>query len=357
MPATIPPCPQAASGGGVLPAPLNPLLFGIEDVPPVPARAPAVVDDANDYADDPSQPWPFRLPAWNAIDCLWWLMLGRAVYWDNDTWVRRVAAWAGPVLRLNYAPPLAPPAVGHAFIELQDQYLCVIAGTNSDAERNAYLMGHALESTTLDVVGQWRVNTQWYNRAQTVLDAYRLWAPTALKPTVAIGHSSGGAEASVLALRRYGDLHPTTVHAVTFGSPRWSSPTVNTYVFLEKAPQFIEFTTPGDPVPLVPPPWSVVDALRLNYNLWPRPEYLRPGQLLVLLGAWGVEPRDAAAYSDLYEAAQQVLRANLTTANHATPSYTATALHWAQSHCAANNSLPVIAGLVQILAEMDAAGV
>lgn len=357
MPSTLPPCPQAASGGGVLPAPLNPLVMAIEQTAPVPERAPPPPLLDTDFSDDPAARWPFHLPAWNAIDALYWSMLARAVYAEDDTWILRVARWSGTVLRSQYVPPLAPPVVGRALIEFSDHWLCVVAGTNSDPERNAYLLGHALEQLSVDDVKFWACNAQWYTRSTTVFNAAIAWPYSTAKPVICIGHSSGGAEGSVTAVR-FGDRsEASTQHAVTFGCPRWCSSSLLDHITLEKRPQVIEFALPGDPVPLVPPPWSVIDALRLNYNIAARPSYLRPGALLEMQGANGVSPRTSTSNADLYEAARQVLAANLSTTNHATSAYTSSAATWAQSYCAGNNSSEVIAGLLTILAEMDAAEV
>lgn len=354
MPAAVGPCPQAAGMAGQLGPATDPTRFALEMPLAAPRVEPPEIDGGWSVIPEPGLRWPYHLPRWNAVDAFYWSMLARASYSPNASLILSVASWAAPVRGHDYAPPVAPPAVGHAFIELADCWLCVIPGTSSEAELLDYVTTHALELTFVNPVGGWSVNRTWWQRTNTVWQAAIVWDYPSEKPLIAIGHSSGGPEVGVLAARhsQIGANEPGA--AVTFGAPSWSSPSLNDYVAGAKKPQVIEFTGPDDLVPRLPPPWSALDVAGINHALTPRPTYTRVGTLLELRGTDGAFVRENSSFAAAYSAMQHVLRRDLGGADHAAKTYTDLAASWAQNWCAEQGTPDLIDGLLAVKAVMDA---
>lgn len=354
------PCPQAARGLARDPPSPEPWITAIEVNPPI--ERPPEPDPGPPLppAPAPLARWPVHLPRWDAVDCLWWSMLARASYAADETFTRRVAEWAGPVLRLNYRGPTGPDVVGRALIELPDQWLCVIPGTSNDDERDAYLITHALDLVTHEgnPPPGWDLNSTWYVRGSIVWGDAVLWPYPPAKPMTVIGHSAGGGAGAVPLVRvaLAGGEHKKAL--VTFGSMIWGMPLINGLTTSLKA-QVIEVTTPGDPIPLMPPPWSLVNLLPRTYRIENRPTYERPGQLLELRGLEGITPRRTADGDTdrVFTAMLSLIRGEVSPVEHKIRHYTRLALDWARGLLQPLGERALIEPLEVIQEDMDAAGI
>jgi Lipase (class 3) len=281
MPAISGPCPQAQRIVGSAPAVADPYYFALESTPILP-RTGVIAPNSGPARVTPFLQWPYHLPSFNGIDCLYWAMLARASYWTDQTWVNNVCQWASPVLRISYVSVANPGIQGYALVELQDCVMIVIPGTSSEEEALQYIMRHSLENLTYNPAGDYAINSAWALRGESVRLAYLAWPPPALtKPIIVVGHSSGGAYGAWVTLR-LDETSSQPVSLVTFGAPLWGTPSIVAYEFPRKAPKFYEFGNPNDPIMVIPPPWSVIDAAQLGYRLAPRPEYRRVGNVLLL---------------------------------------------------------------------------
>lgn len=351
MPANGPPCPQAAAAPTIGPGSLNPLQYAIEANPaqPRPDSAPIPQPVL------PTRLWPYHLPRWVSIDVLWWAMLARAAYFTDDTWVRRVAQFSGDVLRLDYRAPTNPAVQGRALVELRDCWLCIIPGTSSELELFQYVLSHGLENTTQDTIADWRINSTWHARANPIWEECLTWGVPE-KPLIAIGHSSGGAYAAYVAFKA-DQITPEgkLCSVATFGSPIWGTPSMVNWQLRSKTPQVIEFTTTGDPIPWIPPPWSMIDALRLVYPVTPRPIYFRVGSLLEIRGTPGLQLQSDRQSSDqVFQAAYAVIAGGINAAAHATLRYVTKAQDYAAFDTAWTDEEWIFHELEKILDEMPA---
>lgn len=349
------PCPQAARATAVPAGPPNAWLFAIEQAPAVPRPGPEPLVPDLPPAPLPGFLWPYHLPRWNAVDCFWWSLFARASYAATNTWVNLVAAWAGPIIRSDFRPPQAPPAIGHTFIELSDQIIVVVPGTTTELETIQYIATHGLELTRTFGDNLWTCNETWFLRGQQISTALAAWPHGTEKPIVWIGHSSGGATAAIASYFQsaVGPLVFST--AVTFGTVEWATLSLRAAKASNKSPQIIEFATPADPVCYLPPPWSVADALLPFRLLNSRPGYVRHGVLLDLIGADGTRPHPSSTFNGATQALQDVIRGDVARGGHGIANYTAAAAAWARNFCVQSQTPNLIDGLLAILADMDAA--
>lgn len=353
------PCPQAARAPGYTPPPLPPLGYFVTDEPVLPL--PTFVSNAlPDALVDQSITWPYHLPSFNGLDCLWWSMLVRSMYGGDATWLTRVASWAGPVKRVQFTGRVQPATQSVGLVELGDYVLIVIPGTSSEAEAITYFLSHALRLLSEGQQG-WQINATWAARGSQVVAAYNAWPPpTMAKPVVVIGHSSGAAYGAYTAYTLYSDpSHPVTL--VTYGSPIWGTDSLaNYYSTAGQLPKTIDFAQANDLVPTVPPPWSAVDLLYpLQYAFSGRPNYRRVNSLLQFSGtnapAAVTQPTTLDA---IINAVRTLITGGGIDVQHATSSYTAAADAWAANDpsIAANQLTPAYNSLKAILVDMNAAG-
>lgn len=358
MPTTAPPCPQAARSPGYTPPPLGPVLNIVTDDPVLPLQN--IVADALPAAlVDQAITWPYHLPSFNGVDGLWWAMLVRAMYASDTTWLNRVAGWAGPVLRSRFVGRDNPAVQGYGLVELTDSVLIVIPGTSSEQEALTYFLTHSLNVVTTTSAG-WTINATWALRGHQVLNGYRAWPPPVeFKPVIVVGHSSGAAYGAYVTYSLYADSqHPYTL--ATFGAPIWGTDSlVQLYRDNDQLPKTIDFAQPNDPVPTIPPPWSLVDlVLPFRYGLVTRPTYRRVNNLLLFNGNAAPVPSTQPATLDaLTNAALAFVAGRGIDVQHATASYTAAADAWAANDpsIAQNALVPAYNALKAILADMNAA--
>lgn len=359
MPTAAPPCPQAARAPGVAPLPPPTLLNVVEDVPAVPRP----VDQADALPRalvDQSVRWPYHLPSFNGLDCLWWAMLVRALYASDSTWVRRVAEWAQPVARLSFVDRTQPARQGYGLVELRDCVLVVVPGTSSEAEALAYFLTHSLRLVYTNIDFGWKINQAWATRGQQVLDAYLEWPPPSPhKPVIFIGHSSGAAYAAYCGYSAFSDPHqPNTI--VNFGAPIWGTQSLSAfYVDRDKEPKTLDFGTPNDPVLAVPPAWAVVDLLGLRYPYADRITYARINPLLQLGGLSAPEPvSQPSTFDAVLAAIRSVLVGGQLGADHAPAAYTTAANKWAANDPSIDAEFmrPAYDALAVILTDMNTAG-
>lgn len=351
-----PPCPQGLQTVPPASVPAEAWDFAIERVPVEPrgGRLPAL--EPLPIANVPGIRWPYHLPRWNALDCLWWTMLARASYSTTATLFRQVCEWAGPVIRWDYRAPQAAPDVGWAMAEMTDCLVIVAPGTASERDFLQYFLSHSVDSITSHPLQGWSANSTWYNRGERLYAALGAWSHTQAKPHIWIGHSSGGATAALGVYFRMVDA-PLTNHAqVTFGSPRWGTPSLLALRTPNKQPQTIEFSTRADPVPLLPPAWSLLDGLPLYRLIRDRPEYIRLGQLLELRGAEGAPPRGNSTADTIGRAINTVLSPLSAIRNHAAANYGDSALAWATAWAAAQKQTWLLDDIRPIIAALTAAG-
>lgn len=242
---------------------------------------------------DPTRPWPYHLPAYNGLDCLWWSMLFRSMYWRDDSYFRLCAEWAGPVTKLLFEGTSVPAVQGSGFAELSDCVLVVIPGTSSELEALTYLVTHSLLLTTPDPTNEWRINSTWASRGRQVADRLAAWPPPSpRKPFIVVGHSSGGAYGAYVSFLIDTDIDKLTT-LVTFGAPIWGTPSMRTRYLTHFTtgdriqtgllrPQVIEFGNPNDFVTTIPPSWALIDLCVPGYALANRPDYSRFTNLLEL---------------------------------------------------------------------------
>jgi hypothetical protein len=132
-------------------------------------------------------------------------------------------------------------------------------------------------------VGAYGTNPIWLAASISITDRMRVASVDATKPIILVGHSYGGAVASVTAARLLLADPGRDVRLLTFGSPRPGDARLQ--ALLSRARQ-IHVANVGDPVPLLPPiapdTWPLapfVPGLMLNaWNQWRSPggtEYLR----------------------------------------------------------------------------------
>lgn len=364
------PCQQAARAPGVPSPPPLSMQVQIEAIPELP-RPPVQAQALQMALADPVTRWPYHLPAYNGVDCLWWSMLARAVYWSDDTWIRRVAAWAGPIARLTFVDRSVPSRQGYAFVELGDCVLVVIPGTSSEAEALAYIMTHSLALTTSVQPGPMVWNSAWADRGFQVLTAYSAWpAPQVRKPIIVIGHSSGGAYGAYFAFRRDDNIDYLTT-LVTFGAPIWGTPSLENHYrnfFAAGAriqigqlrPQVIDFGTPNDIVTTLPPPWAAVDLLIPGYAQANRPTYARFTNLILLGLNSGPTPVDQpATLPAVTHAVITLVRGGGLGVEHGMPNYTAGAQRWCNNDASITDAGldTERTALNAILAAMNTAGV
>lgn len=298
-------------------------------------------------------------------------MLFRAMYFTDDTWLRRVSAWAGPITRLQFQSRATPSVQGFGLVELGDSVLIVIPGTSSEVEAIAYLLTHALDNTASTFDGEWSMNSTWVNRGAQVERGYRFWPPpTTRKPIIVVGHSSGGAYGAFTAFTVDNDVNFLTT-LVTYGAPIWGTPSmerryrehftqgdrIQTGVL---RPQVVEFGNPNDFVTALPPPWSLIDVVIPGYPRANRPTYTRFVNLLQLGANGAPTPVNQPTTTETATSALlTILTGQGLGAQHAPAAYTANAERWADND-------PTIAdagwgaertALKNILVDMNAAGV
>lgn len=359
MPTSAPPCPQAARAPGYEPPPLGPMENIVTDEPVMPLPV-NFVEALPDALVDQSITWPYHLPSFNGVDCLWWAMLVRAMYASDSTWLNRVAGWAGPVRRLFFRPRTDPSLQGYGFVELVDSVLVVIPGTSSEAEALAYFLTHSMRVLTTTAAG-WKINATWATRGHQVVNGYAAWPPPSPeKPVIVIGHSSGGAYGAYFTYFRFSD--PATPYTLaTYGAPIWGTPSLTArYNNSGQLPKCIDFAVPQDPVPALPPPWAAVDlVLPLYYALTDRPNYQRVNALLTLQGITAPTPSTQPTTLDaIISVVRTLLAGGALDSKHSTANYTSQADTWAANDpsIAANRLRPAYTALKAILVDMDAAG-
>lgn len=322
------PCPQAARAPGRGPVVNDPFYFSIEATPIIP-RPGDPPPSPFPVRIEPAIVWPYHLPRFNGIDCLWWSMLCRAAYWTDSTWVRRVAEWAQPVLRIAFQRGQDPGIQGYALVEFSDSWLCIAPGTTNDTEFLSYVLSHTMDELTIDQVAAWYMNSTFALRGQSIWLAAQAWPYPTAKPLVAMGHSAGGAFAGYVGFKHVAAVPDSSETVVTFGAPRWSNDSLATYANPRKRPQVIEFVNPNDPVPSVPPDWSIMDLFTFPYALQPRPRFSHLGNLLTL-GGRGRPP--GAPEATTRDAAVNAVRQILTGADpifsHRLRTYTYNAQLW-----------------------------
>jgi hypothetical protein len=324
------PCPQAAATFTTLPPPPDAMLFAVEREVPEVRVPPPPIGVAEVVAIDPARRWPYHGPAFNALDVMWWSMLARAVYWGDETWVRNVAAWAGPVIQLDFYRG-SDFAQGRAFVELQDCMLCIVRGTTNELERLQYIVSHTADSMHEDLVHDWEINSTWYDRGNAIYHDFFTFGAVN-KPQIYLGHSSGGAYAGYVAFA-LAQPSPANLGSVcTFGTPKWATGSMFNFSYSlgKHRPQGINFTMAGDPVPLLPPPFAVLDAVRQVYPLAPRPSYMHYENLLMFRPFGGydlVQSEPTTQY--ITNRTAQLLNGTINLAQHGYDRYTSTAQAWA----------------------------
>jgi hypothetical protein len=349
------PCPQTGFTVGIVPPPADPLWTAIEASPPTPRQPEPAVLPPFQPAPQPQARIPFHLPAYHGLDVFWWSLLARAAYGTDSSWMTQVSGYANPVMRLAYVPPAAPPAVGHAFIELPDQVMVVVPGTSSDGELLAYMMSHALDQVSTYPDTDVEINSTWYERGLVVTAAENAWVMPAGKPIVYVGHSSGGATCAAAAMARVLAQDDRQIAVITYGSPQWTLASYLTTKNSTKSPQVIEFTTSNDPVTDLPPPFSLIDALGfIPRLLFPRPAIRRYGTLLSLNDADGARAAPTPGLDSITSGFQAILRGDAV-AGHAMRAYTASASQWAITFCTRTPGSPNVQPLLDIMAAMNAA--
>lgn len=353
------PCPQAAASPGIAPLVPDPLYFAVEADPILPRAGPVAPEPVIPLVNF-TVAWPYHLPAFNGLDCLWWSMLARAAYWTDATWINNVALWSGPILRTAFTSVANPAGQGYALVELTDSVLIVVPGTSSELEALQYVLSHSLQSVATDPTQGWQINSAWQARGFDVWNAYLAWPPPApTKPVIVIGHSSGGAYGAYVAFKVYQNAGPNTA-IVTYGAPIWGTPTMYRTMTEQKKPQVIEFQNAGDPVTVIPPDWSILSQFSIPFTSSQRPTYNRLGNVLIFQGNSRPLPDEgntitAAAISAMMAI---VVRQSLG-ASHATGTYTDSANDWA------GNDPTIVNGqyageynsLLSILGLMNTAGV
>jgi len=354
------PCPQAARSPGVAQLPLPPISNIVTDAPVIPLQFP-VAQALPDSLVDQSITWPYHLPSFNGLDCLWWSMLVRSMYAADSTWLQRVAAWAGPVVRMQYVDRSQPARQGFGLVELGDSVLVVVPGTSSEVEALSYFLTHSLRLLTPTQAG-WQINSTWAARGQQVLAAYNAWPPPSPeKPIIVVGHSSGGGYGAFVTYS-LGLSGSPAVTLVTYGAPIWGTASmINAYHDAGDVPKTIDFVQPNDPVPLLPPPWAAVDLLLPGtYALTGRTNYFRVNSQLTLSSS-GAPPSTGStpALQTIAGAVIPLLTGGSLGEQHATRSYTSAADTWALNDpsIAANNLTPARRSLEAILADMNAANI
>lgn len=332
----------------------------VTDEPVLPLQN-IVADALPNALVDQAITWPYHLPSFNGVDCLWWAMLVRSMYTANDTWLKRVAGWAQPIVRTRFVGTSNPAVQGHGLVELQDCALIVIPGTSSEREMLTYFLTHSLRILTQTPAG-WKINTTWASRGHQVRNSWVAWPPPdPFKPVIVVGHSSGAAYGAYVAYLLYQDSqHPWTL--ATFGAPIWGTDSLaQLYLDNNRAPQTIDFAQPNDFVPTIPPPWAAIDlAMPLAYSLLDRPNYRRVNSLLLLQGTSAPAPStQPSTLNAIVNAVLTLIRGGGFDVQHATSSYTAAADAWAANDPSLNalQLRPAYDSLKAILRDMDAAGV
>jgi hypothetical protein len=354
---SAPPCPQAARAPGYEPPPLGPMGNIVTDEPVIPL-ANFVADALPNALVDQSRRWPYHLPSYNGVDCLWWSMLVRSMYATDSTWLLRVAGWAGPIVRSTFVDTSQPARQGYGLVELADSVLIVIPGTSSEAEALAYFLTHSLRLTTTSTVG-WKINATWASRGSSVLLGYLAWPPPApAKPVIVIGHSSGAAYGAFVTYSLYpGPTTPWTL--VTFGAPIWGTDSMAArYNTLNQQPKTIDFIQPNDVVPTLPPPWAAVDILfPLQYALIDRPSYRRINTIQQLQGNNAPTQVTQPPFDGLINGLRNLITGAGIDNQHTPVSYSNAADAWAANDptIAANRLQPAYNALKTILNEMNSA--
>jgi Lipase (class 3) len=353
------PCPQAARSPGTKVLPPSPVVNIVTDEPVIPLQN-LVADALPAALVDQSITWPYHLPSFNGVDCLWWSMLVRSMYAADDSWLRRVASWAGPVARLSFVGRANPASQGYGLVELTDSVLIVIPGTSSEAEALTYFLTHSLRLLYTAAEG-WQINATWAGRGSQVLLGYTAWATgRPFKPVIIVGHSSGAAYGAYCAYALFSDAqHPFTL--VTFGAPIWGTESLKSqYVLNGELPKTVDFINPNDLVPTIPPPWAAVDLLfPLLYAFVNRPSYKRINTPLQLGSTSGpVQVQQPLTLDAIVNAIRTLVTGGGIDVQHATATYTAAADTWAGNDpsIAANQLTPAYNSLKTILADMNAAG-
>jgi hypothetical protein len=331
----------------------------ITDIPVIPLGN--IVSDALPAAlVQPAIRWPYHLPSWNGVDCLWWAMLVRSMYWPDSTWLSRVANWASPVIRAQTVPNANPAIQGFSLVELQDQILVVIPGTSSESEALGYFITHSLRQIYTSQDG-WKINQTWAMRGAQVVSAWTVWPPpNPLKPVTVIGHSSGGAYGAYFTYSLYSDAqHPFTL--VTYGSPIWGTDSlVDTYRSQNQLPKTIDLVNPNDVVPLLPPQWAAIDlVLPLAYPTAGRVNYRRVNPALQLGQTTPPsQVQQAAALDTVVAAVTSLFTGAGLAAQHSTRAYCDAADLYAANDpsIAANQLTPEYNALKVILNDMNANG-
>jgi hypothetical protein len=232
-------------------------------------------------------------------------------------------------------------------------------------------MTHSLLLTAQSRDNQWSMNATWASRGNEVDLRFREWsAGRVSKPTIVMGHSSGGAYGAYVAFMEDYDINYLTT-LVTFGAPIWGTPSMeNRYRthFTQGdriqtgvlRPQVIEFGAPNDPVPTLPPPWAAIDLLIPGYAQANRPTYARFTSLILLGLNNGPTPVDQpATLPAVTNAVLHLVTGQGIVQEHGMPNYTAGAARWANNdvtigelHLETERRV-----LLGILADMNAAGV
>jgi hypothetical protein len=331
-PTSAGPCPQAARSTGQALLVPNAEYFAVETAPIVP-RSPPPPPGKPILQVTPSINWPYHALGFNGIDCLWWALLFRAMYWSDGTWLNNVANWAQTIVRQVFFKPTNPNLQPYGLVELQDCVLIAIPGTQNETEALQYVMAHSLESLATDPAAGWTINSAWFLRATPILAAYLSWPPpNPLKPILIIGHSSGGAYGAYVAAKLAqisGILK--YISLLTYGAPIWGTPSLNA-AMLATVGQIVEFQNPNDPITVIPPTWSLINSFNLGYALNPQPIYQRNWNVLLLgnqgppTPSSGNQPQNA-----IISAFQQVLTTQNYDASHSRVAYSVNANAWMQN--------------------------
>jgi hypothetical protein len=273
-------CPQQSAQVNT-PLPLiDPALFAIEaipaaarppDPPPPPPPVPAQLGLAATYA-------------WTPWECYWWMTLIRANTVDDDQYVRRTLAARAPFARFTRWSDIAPPDILRGWTaSMRDRFYAGIDGTANDTQLVQYVLTHALGRQEIQGTVPWNTTfaQQGYIQAQRI--SMQLALEPAGRPIALLGHSYGGAVASVVfqIFRQAGTVDFDRL--VTAGQPR-------TYVNPNKLTldefQYLRFVNPGDPVPDLPPPRTMAQVLLGPFDPqdYPYGDYSHWGQALSFLG-------------------------------------------------------------------------
>lgn len=266
-----------------------PLPGGPQDVPltfpplyiPIERASPAMPIAQPTYISD------FPL---SRISTQYWLAtLARATYSVGSALFNQVARAVVPTATpITFVPNGGGLTPGYGIIKLPQCLVVVISGTTNLAQWLSQLFLNDLIPTSYPLNGgnDNGLTMSLYKSAADAIDTAIATAAGNDRPVLLCGHSMGGAVATIL---HYKYREETTARKqsrlMTFGAPKPGNQAIANGV-RTSAQTFRRFTTPGDPVPSLPP-----TVLPLTIPVLPAPlntlantwgQYFQPGSLYAI---------------------------------------------------------------------------